>query len=308
MAAPKPEKQPGAIHHRAEELASGLPPLLVAAERVASTVFQGVHGRRRVGQGETFWQFRRYQPGDSASAIDWRQSAKSQSVYVRETEWEAAQSVWLWRDPSASMEYRSGNHLPLKAGRADLLMLALASLLVRAGEHLAVLGSGRSPMSGRAALNHLAALVEGNEAGEPDAGPGAGLPAFEPLPRYARVVLIGDFLAPLDDVGKAIQPYASHGVRGHMVQILDPAEVILPFQGRVKFEGVENDGDVIIGKVEAMRRDYRSALTGHRRGLESLAQSAGWTFATHRTDHSPQTALMTLYMALSQPTTPSYGT
>ena len=55
--------------HRAEQLASGMPALLVAAERVAATIVQGVHGRRRVGSGETFWQYRRYQSGDSAGAI-----------------------------------------------------------------------------------------------------------------------------------------------------------------------------------------------------------------------------------------------
>ena len=69
---------------------------LGAAERVAMTVTQGVHGRRRVGSGEAFWQFRRYQPGDGADQIDWRQTAKTDRVYVRETEWEAAQSIWLW--------------------------------------------------------------------------------------------------------------------------------------------------------------------------------------------------------------------
>src|SRR5215472_8820812 len=95
------------LQHRAEQAAAALPPLLVAATRVAATVAQGVHGRRRVGQGETFWQFRQYQPGDSAQRIDWRESAKSQRLYVRETEWEAAQSVWLWRDASASMDYAS---------------------------------------------------------------------------------------------------------------------------------------------------------------------------------------------------------
>ena len=100
------------LFHRAEELGAALPPLLVAADRVASTVSQGVHGRRRVGQGETFWQFRRYEPGDSTLRIDWRQSAKSQRVYIRQTEWEAAQSVWLWRDASASMRYRSSKATP----------------------------------------------------------------------------------------------------------------------------------------------------------------------------------------------------
>ena len=103
-----------------------MPPLLVAAERVAATVAQGVHGRRRVGQGETFWQFRQYQPGDAASRIDWRESAKSQRLYVRETEWEAAQSVWLWRDASPSMDYSSAGisavRWPTKGERAELLL------------------------------------------------------------------------------------------------------------------------------------------------------------------------------------------
>ena len=102
---------------RAEQTAAALPPLLVAAERVAATVAQGVHGRRRVGQGEAFWQFRQYQPGDAAARIDWRESAKSQRLYVRETEWEAAQSVWLWRDASASMDYSSAGYFPAATGR-----------------------------------------------------------------------------------------------------------------------------------------------------------------------------------------------
>src|SRR5512134_2671766 len=145
---------------RAEALAASLPPLLVAAERVASTVSQGVHGRRRVGQGEAFWQFRRYEPGDATQQIDWRQSAKSERVFIRQTEWEAAQSVWLWRDPSASMAWRSRAELPWKSERADLLLLALASLLARGGEHLALLGTGDGPAAGRPALRRLLAGLE----------------------------------------------------------------------------------------------------------------------------------------------------
>ncbi len=128
---------------RAEQLASVLPPLLVEAERVASTIVQGVHGRRRVGQGEAFWQFRRYQPGDPTSRIDWRQSARGQAVFVRENEWEAAQSVWLWCDASPSMRYSSSRELPEKQARATLLLLATASLLLRGGERIALLGTRR---------------------------------------------------------------------------------------------------------------------------------------------------------------------
>ncbi len=285
--------RPG-IHHQAEALAAGLPPLLVAAERVAATVSQGVHGRRRVGQGETFWQFRRYQPGDSAQAIDWRQSAKSQPLYVRETEWEAAQSVWLWRDASPSMDYRSSKGSPEKGRRAEILLLALASLLIRGGERVALLGSGRVPGSGRAQLNRLAEMIESGDGGN------ESLPVPEPLPRYGRAVLFGDFLSPLDEIAAAIDSLSGQGVHGHLVQVLDPAEETLPFSGRVRFEGLEDEGGVLVPRVEAARRDYRSAFAAHHRGLAALARSAAWTFAVHRTDRPPEAVLLSLFAALSQ--------
>ncbi|HXC14115.1 MAG TPA: DUF58 domain-containing protein, partial [Stellaceae bacterium] len=229
---------PTALRSRAEQAAAAFPPLLVAAERVAATVAQGVHGRRRVGQGETFWQFRQYEPGDAASRIDWRESAKSQRLYVRETEWEAAQSVWLWRDASASMDYSSAEYIagadwPSKRDRGELLLAALASLLVRGGERLTMLGSGLAPMSGRIALTRVVDML--GRAG--DERP--SMPTFEPLPRAGLLVLIGDFLSPLDIVDTALARFAASGLKGHLLQVVDPAEEDLPFDGRVRFSGVE---------------------------------------------------------------------
>lgn len=283
------------VQHRAEQLAARLPALLVAADRVATTVAQGVHGRRRVGQGDSFWQFRQYEPGDSAQRIDWRESAKSQRLYVRETEWEAAQSVWLWRDASPSMDYHSSSELPTKRTRADLLLVALAALLVRGGERASLIGSGLPPLSGRVALNRIAALID-----RPSAGDDASLPGFQPLPRYAQIVLIGDFLSPLDEVHASVGRYSASGLRGHMLQILDPAEETLPFDGRVRFDGIESDDSVLISRVETVREEYVERLAAHRDGLAAIARPAGWSFATHRTDRPPHAALLALYMALSR--------
>lgn len=299
MAPYSPLSRQSDIHHRAEDLASGLPPLLVAAERVAATVSMGVHGRRRVGQGETFWQFRRYEWGDSTQLIDWRQSAKSQPVYVRETEWEAAQSVWLWRDPSPSMAYQSSDAVPTKRERAELLLLALASLLIRGGEHVALLGTGMTPTSGRRMVMRLWSMLQAQER---KADAQASLPANELLPRYGRLVMIGDFLSPLDDIRGAIGAFANLGVRGYLMQILDPAEETLPFSGRVRFDGTENEGEVLIGRVEAMRDDYLHELARHNEGVEALAKSVGWGYTLHHTDRSPETALLTLFLGLSRKT------
>src|SRR6266852_4640080 len=109
----------------AERLGAALPPLLVEAERLTSGVWLGVHGRRKAGMGETFWQFRRYRHEDPSSAIDWRQSAKSQHVFVREREWEAAETVWFWRDASLGMRYSSSPNVVEKWERATVLVLAL---------------------------------------------------------------------------------------------------------------------------------------------------------------------------------------
>ena len=283
-----------ALQHRAEQLAARLPPLLVAAERVATTVAQGVHGRRRVGTGETFWQFRQYQPGDPAPRIDWRESAKSMRLYIRETEWEAAQSVWLWRDGSPSMEYASRPELPTKRTRADLLLLALAALLNRGGERVALLGSGLPPANGRAVLSRLAVSLE-----RPSVV--ADLPVFEPLPRYGQLVMIGDLLAPLEEIQALVGRFAATGLRGHLLQVLDPAEETLPFAGRVRFEGLEQESPLLISRVETVREEYMLKLARHREGLATIARATGWSFGTHRTDRPPHTALLALYGTLAEP-------
>ena len=304
ISAPLSWRRPGpaALRDRAEQEAAALPPLLVAAERVAATVAQGIHGRRRVGQGETFWQFRQYQPGDAATRIDWRESAKSQRLYVRETEWEAAQSVWLWRDASPSMDYSSAGYLlnadwPTKRERAELILVALASLLVRGGERLSLLGSGIAPMSGRIALSRLVGLIEHD--GPHATAAKAGRPAAEPLPRAAQLVLIGDFLGPLDATNNMVGEFAASGVKGHLLQIVDPAEEDLPFDGRVRFEGVEERDDLVIGRVENIRDAYAGRFREHRDGLRGIARSVGWTFGSHRTDRPPHLALLALHAALA---------
>ncbi len=278
---------------RAEYLAAPLPPLLVAAERVAATVTPGGHVRRRVGPGETFWQYRRYQPGDPATAIDWRRSARSRPLFVRELEWEATASVWLWCDRSPSMAYGSRLSEVKKGDRASLLTLALAVLLVRGGEQIALLGHDRAPGRGRLALERLAARLM--------APPPAEAPSTPPplaVPRHAEMVLIGDWLASPDAIETALRYYAQSGIKGHVLQVLDPAEEEFPFSGRVRFEGLEDEGRVLIGRSEEVRDDYRAQLAAHRELLRSLCRRFDWSFSIHRTDRPPQTALLALHAAV----------
>ncbi len=280
----------------AEALGGPLPPLLVAAERVAATVAQGVHGRRRTGRGDSFWQYRPFAEGDAAQRIDWRQSARSDRLFVRETEWEAAQTVYLWVADGPGMRWHSAA-APSKRDRAALLTLALASLLLRAGEHVRLLGSAPHPASGRQALPAIAALLA-------ETGPAEqALPPCLRMARHAHLVLMGDFLEPLADIRAAIGYFAGIPVTGHILQVIDPAEADLPFRGRIRFEGLgrtlRGGGGILVPRVEDIRAAYHQRMGEQIAGIAAAAASSGWRAGLHRTDHPPGVALLSLYQALA---------
>ncbi len=287
---------PAARALEAQALGARLPALLVEATRVANTVAQGVHGRRRVGQGDSFWQYRPFVTGDAPSRIDWRQSARADRVFIRETEWEAAQTVCLWRDGGSTMRWHSKLATADKQNRADQLLLALASLLLRGGERVRLIAPGLRPVAGRAGLETLAAQLD-TQSDE------TGVPPHAPMPRHARAVLIGDMLAPLPDIHAAISRLASLPIRGHMLQVLDPAELGLPYTGRVRFEGVGEQRHMLVPRVEGVRDAYAARLLAQQNGIAAICAAAGWGFSVHRTDHPPEAALLGLYTALA----PSVG-
>jgi uncharacterized protein (DUF58 family) len=288
-----PPKREESAREHAERLGARLPPLMVQAERVASTVAQGEHGRRRVGQGDAFWQFRRFRQEDPSMAIDWRQSAKSQHLFVREREWAAAASVWIWRDASPSMQYKSHVATCTKVERATVLALAFASLLMRGGERIGELGRAEPPSAGRPGLNRFAHRLTTQMTSR------QSLPALMPLPRFSQIILISDWLAPVEGVMSILRHYGALGVRGHLIQVLDPAEEDLPFDGRTEFEDLESQTRMLARRAETLRDAYLNRLTGLRTEVAQACRRQDWTFASHRTDRPAQGALLAAYAAIS---------
>jgi uncharacterized protein (DUF58 family) len=275
------------LQHEADGLGAGLPPLMVAADRLAASVSLGVHGRRRAGIGENFWQFRRYQNEDAAR-IDWRQSAKSQHLFVREREWEAAQTVWFWRDGGAGMDFSSGS--VSKKARAELLLLGLASLLVRGGERVGFLGGGERPAASRLALIRIAhSLLDGKKRAET-------MPPNIAITRGATLVWLGDFLE--EGAIETMRGLARAGISGHLVRIVDPAEEDFPYHGRARFESVRGSNSALFGRAESVGDAYRARFRAHGEALSDAAMRLGWTCTSHRTDHAPLRALIALHAAI----------
>ncbi len=286
----KADPRPFEVQGEAHGLADSLPDLQVEALRIANTVAHGIHGRRRAGPGETFWQFRQFQSNDSATLIDWRRSASSDHLYVREREWEAAHTIWLWPDLSPSMAFRSDLSATTKRDRALVLTLALAELLVRGGERVGILGLTR-PTASRRASTRLAEALAMNAKSEILA---SSLPPPERVGRFSGAILISDFLDPVDDLVARFKAIAGDQVGGHLIQVLDPAEETLPYEGRAEFLGLEGDDRWLAERAESLREAYQRRLQAQREAVRAAARSLGWSFLVHHTDRSAAEPLLAL--------------
>lgn len=270
--------------------ASLMPDLLVEARRIVNTVIAGWHGRRKRGIGENFWQFRPYVEGDSAR-IDWRRSARDDHIYVRDREWEAAHTVWLWADPSPSMLYKSATASASKQSRALVLALAIAELLSRGGERIAWPGL-IDPFTARNGAERIASHLA-----HADALP--GLPDLSAVRRFSDVVLISDFLDPVEETAAWLDGLARRGIRVHLIEVADPAEENFPYAGRTEFTDPETGDKLTAGRAEILGDDYRRLYAARRDELAGWCRRLGWSFTTNHTDRLASEALAHIHMAMS---------
>ena len=276
---------------RARQRALLLPDCMVEARRIANTVISGWHGRRRRGMGENFWQFRPYGEGESISRIDWRRSARDDHLYVRDREWEAAHTVWLWADLSPSMLYKSRSGMVSKESRALVLMLALAEILARSGERIGCPGV-MEPVAARNGAERLAAsLIHAPET--------AGMPETGMIRGASEIVLIGDFLDDTEVLMERLDPLARRGLRGHLVEVYDPAEEDFPYSGRTEFNDPETGGKLTFGRAENLREDYRRIWFARRAALGDHLRHLGWSFTPHSTATLASQALIAVHSHLS---------
>ncbi len=278
------------LRARAETLGQALPVLLAEAEHLAATLMLGEHGRRRAGQGDEFWQYRPAHAGDAARSIDWRRSARSDAHLVREREWQAAQSVTLWVDSGRSMGFSGAAGRAPKVDRARLLALALAVLLLRGGERVGL--SGMAPKPGRAQVLELVAAMAADDAAD------YGAPVVDGMVAHGRAVFLSDFLGQLGAVEAVLTAAADRGVRGILLQVLDPAEEEFPFDGRTIFESMSGSLRHETQSAGDLRARYLERLAERKDRLATLAAAMGWHYHCHHTGQSAQTALLWAYAAL----------
>jgi uncharacterized protein (DUF58 family) len=272
-------------------LAASLPRLVLEARRIAANVIHGLHGRRRAGSGESFWQYRRFVSGEPAQRVDWRRSARDDHLYVREQEWEAAHTVWIWPDRSPSMIFRSPLARETKLDRALIMGLALAEVLVEGGERVGVPGLTR-PSGARNVVEKIAQAMIHDPAARSSLPP-----TFAPAP-LAEIIVLSDLWSPIADVHRTIAQLSATGAQGHVVQIVDPVEETFPYSGRIEFIEPEGAGSITAGRAETWRNDYAARIERHRAEIRLETDRLGWSFIIHRTDRPASELLLKLHEQL----------
>jgi len=269
-------------------LAASMPRLILEARRVAATVIHGLHGRRRAGRGENFWQYRRFVSGEPAQNVDWRRSARDDHLYVREREWEASHTVWIWPDRSPSMAFSSALAIESKLDRTLIVAFALAEILVQGGERVGIPSLMR-PTASRNVIEKMAeAIVH-------DLAERASLPpAFAPAP-LSEVVVLSDLWSEAADIHRTLAQLSSAGAHGHVVQIVDPVEETFPFSGRIEFIDPEDGHSITVGRAESLRSDYIAEIARFRAEIRGETDRLGWSFAIHRTDRPASELLLVLH-------------
>lgn len=284
------------MRHRAEDAAGGLPALMAAAEKAVATLYTGDHRQRKAGSGEKFWQFREYDSSDRPQDIDWRQSAKGDRVFIRQKEWQTAQTILFWAQNDRGMGLRTGHALASKHETAVILSLGLGLLLTRAGERIGPMTEPARAGRSELALQHLGdALCRMPEtlSVTPE------LPRAENLPRQSSIILAGDFLQPPDEIDRALGVLAAQSPHGLIFQILDPAEHDLPYNGRVIFRPFDDSRDYSIANVPSIRQAYTARLQNHIETVKALARRHGFGHVLHITRDDPRHALSAAWQILS---------
>jgi uncharacterized protein (DUF58 family) len=272
-------------------LAASLPRLVLEAHRIAANVIHGLHGRRRAGAGESFWQYRRFVSGEPAQRVDWRRSARDDHLYVREQEWEAAHTVWLWPDRSPSMAFASKDARDSKLERALIVTFALAELLVAGGERVGIPGL-MNPTASRSVIDKMAQAMLHDDATRLSLPP-----SFVPS-ALAEIVVLSDFWSPMPEISTMLAGLSASGAHGALVQVVDPAEETFPYSGRIEFVEPEGGGAITAGRAERWAGDYVARVAVHRDQIRDETNRLDWLFSTHTTSRSAAELLLFLHSGM----------
>lgn len=271
------------IFPEAKQYSDEIETLLLEARRLNRSLKMGEHGRRTAGASSDFWQFRKFENGlDSPRLISWKQSAKSDGLFVRETEWSAPQTLSIVVDRTVDNFI---DHPKSKAYLNALIALTLGyaysdvseKVRIDCGEFLHM----ERPRDHVKIANALLRPAESNWR----------LPATNDIPQNSKALLLSSFFNDLGQLREFLAQVTERGITGCLVQVVTNDELTFPFSGRVKFENATGASVFQSNQARGLKTEYLKKLADNQHQLNLLALSCGWTFFPISVEQDPREIL-----------------
>lgn len=268
--------------------------LELRARIVVEGFWSGLHRSPYHGFSVEFTEYRQYTPGDDPRYLDWRLYARSDRYFIKKFEDETNLPCHLLVDNSRSMDYGSRGYT--KAQYANTLAATLGLFLHQQGDAVGLLTFDegiRDYLPARHRPGHLRHLMLALE--KPAGGSATDLVAplkriVEIVRRRGLMVLISDFLVPVEVLEPNLARLRASGHEVVVFQLLDPAEARFDFEQASLFRDVETSQEIYIDPASA-RADYLARLEAHLAAVRRACDKLGVTHLRLDTDRPLELAL-----------------
>ena len=284
------------------ELASALNASVVAAiddlDLVARRIVEGLRtGNNRSpfhGFSSEFRQHRPYRAGDDLKHLDWKLYGRSDRLYTRQFEETTDLAVMLVLDTSASMAFPEEGLSKFRYGA--IIAAALAYLISDQGNMVGLLTETRGALTylpARGGRPHLRSLLGQIDRLVPEGvfdAPRVISRGAQLLRRRGVVIVISDFYDDEENTRRELRRVTEYGHDVAMLQLISPAELVLPYTGSLELEDLESGAKQLTDVADVAPR-YDAELHDFLVRCRREALGAGIDHALITTDTPPEEAL-----------------
>lgn len=272
--------------------------LELAAKMVVEGFMAGWHRSPYHGFSVEFAQHREYTMGDDPRHLDWKIYAKANRYYIKQYEVETNFVAHILHDASESMLYGSSKAPFNKLEYANFITAALSYLVVSQTDSVSLgifnegLQSFIEPKQSRAHIHRICHELEATKpAKKTDVGDIMHNFA-DRIKRRGIVILISDLLDTPERIMDGLNHlrFARHEVL--VMHVMDPFELDFPFDGNIKFEGLEGY-DPILCQPRMLRKSYLEALNKHILAVKTACERNKVDYALINTAQPLEIALQT---------------
>ncbi len=234
-----------------------------------------------------FTEYRQYTQGDDPRYLDWRLFARTDRDYIKRFEDETNLRCQILLDVSRSMSFGSRGYSKFEYARTLAATLGWFLTTQRDAVGLATFGDDLYEfVPPRFRPGHFRRLMVALE--QPPEARGSRLDRpverlCERLLRRGMVMVIADFLAPLDGWFDSLSALVARGQDVIVFQVLDPAELDFQFSDAALFEDLETGRQVYVDPRFAAER-YRKRLEEHLANVAESCSRLGVDFRRVRMD------------------------